>query len=192
MLLLVAGQAVAAAVLLHEAAGADGLLAAAAGEAGLVPAGALVLHLLGAWLKQRERETPEGPSERLQFGSPPPPPAASWRVEVDEGRSEPRPTWHDGLGAGVAPGRVLAAVALHTHQQAVLGGEGLLHQGAAALDAGEALAVPVALLEGQVLETDRVRTGASAGPQRSKVGLTLLVQPMSSWQTSHLLENRAS
>lgn len=48
-LLLVAGQAVVAGVLLDEAPGADGLLAAVAGEAVLVPAVALVLHLFRAW-----------------------------------------------------------------------------------------------------------------------------------------------
>lgn len=48
-LLLVAGQAVVVAFLLHKAPGADGLLAAAADETLLVPTVAFVLHLLGAW-----------------------------------------------------------------------------------------------------------------------------------------------
>lgn len=56
VLLLVAGQAVVAAVLLHEAPGSNGLLAAVAGEAVLMPAAALVLHLLGSWLEQREKD----------------------------------------------------------------------------------------------------------------------------------------
>lgn len=47
-LLLVAGQAVVAALFVHEAAGSDGLLAALAREAILVPAVAFVLHLLRA------------------------------------------------------------------------------------------------------------------------------------------------
>lgn len=50
--LLVAGQAVVVAVLLHKALGADGLLTAAADETFLMPAVAFVLHLLGAWRKK--------------------------------------------------------------------------------------------------------------------------------------------
>lgn len=52
---LVAGHAVVAGVLLDKVPGAEGLLAALAGEAVLVPAGALVLHLLGACLQQRQK-----------------------------------------------------------------------------------------------------------------------------------------
>lgn len=56
---LIAGQAVVVGVLLDKVPGADGLLAAVAGEAVLMPAVALVLHLLGTWLQQRERNTRE-------------------------------------------------------------------------------------------------------------------------------------
>lgn len=48
-LLLIAGQAVVVAVLLHEAPGADGLLATVAGETVLVPTVALMLNLFRAW-----------------------------------------------------------------------------------------------------------------------------------------------
>lgn len=65
-------------------------------------------------------------------------------------------TWHDGLHAGVALGGVLVAVALDTHQGVVLGGEGPLHQRAAAQAAQETLAVPVPLFVGQILWSRRV------------------------------------
>lgn len=42
-------------------------------------------------------------------------------------------------------------VTVGAEQELVLGGEGLLHQGAAAFGTLEALVVPVALLIGQVL-----------------------------------------
>lgn len=54
-LLLIAAQTVVVGVLQHKVPGADGLLTAVAGEAVLMPAVALVLHLLGAWLRQREK-----------------------------------------------------------------------------------------------------------------------------------------
>lgn len=57
VLLLIAGQAVVVGVLLDKVPGADGLLAAVAGETVLMPAVVLVLHLLGTWLQQRERNT---------------------------------------------------------------------------------------------------------------------------------------
>lgn len=60
-LLLVAGQTVVVAVLLHEAPGADGLLAMVAGEAVLMPTVALMLHLFRAWwvegAERKERES---------------------------------------------------------------------------------------------------------------------------------------
>lgn len=61
--------------------------------------------------------------------------------------------WHDGLQARMAFGGVLAAVALDAHRHVVLGGERPIHQRAAALDAEEALAVPVAVLVGQILQS---------------------------------------
>lgn len=71
-----------------------------------------------------------------------------------------RSTWHDGLHAGVALGRVLVAVALDAHQGVVLGGEGPLHQRAAAQAAQEALAVPVAILVGQLLGSTEGRSAS--------------------------------
>lgn len=46
----------------------------------------------------------------------------------------------------MALGRVLVAVAVGAHQHVILGGKGPIHQRSAALDAEEALAVPVAVL----------------------------------------------
>lgn len=60
-------------------------------------------------------------------------------------------TWHDRLLAGGALGRVVVGVALCAQHQIILGGEGLLHQGSAALAAREAFLVPVTVLVGQVL-----------------------------------------
>lgn len=62
-LLLVAGQAVVVAFLLHKAPGADGLLAMVAGEAILMPTVALMLHLLRAWWEGAERKGGEGGEE---------------------------------------------------------------------------------------------------------------------------------
>lgn len=62
-------------------------------------------------------------------------------------------TWHDGLHASVALGRVLVAVALDAHQHVVLGGKRPLHQRTAAFDAQEAFAVPVAIFVGQILQS---------------------------------------
>lgn len=103
-------------------------------------------------------------------------------------------TWHDGLHARVALGRVLVAVALHAHQRVVLGGERPVHQRAAALEAQEAFAVPVALFKGQILQSHRssVQPSAQDDQTRPPLGFTLLVQLMSSWQTSHLLEKCSS
>lgn len=60
-------------------------------------------------------------------------------------------SWHDGLQACMALGRVLIAVAFSAHQQVVLGGKRPIHQRSAALDAEEALTVPVAVLIRQIL-----------------------------------------
>lgn len=68
-----------------------------------------------------------------------------------------RTTWHDGLQTRVALGRILVAVALHAHQHVLLGGEGPVHQRAAAHDAEEAVAVPVALLVRQILQSQQDR-----------------------------------
>lgn len=56
----------------------------------------------------------------------------------------------------MALGRVLVAVALGAHRHVVLGGEGPIHQRSLALDAEEAFAVPVAVLVGQILQTERL------------------------------------
>lgn len=57
-------------------------------------------------------------------------------------------TWHDGLPALLAAGRVLVGIAVGAQQLVLLGGEGLVHQRAAALRAAEAALVPVTLLVG--------------------------------------------
>lgn len=57
----------------------------------------------------------------------------------------------------MALGRVLVAVALDAHQHVFLGGKRPLHQRAAAFDAQEAFAVPVALFVGHILQSHRYR-----------------------------------
>lgn len=52
----------------------------------------------------------------------------------------------------MAFGRVLVAVALDAHQHVVFGGKRPVHQRLAAFDAQEAFAVPVTVLEGQILQ----------------------------------------
>lgn len=60
-------------------------------------------------------------------------------------------TWHDGLLAFLALGRVLVGVAVGAQQLLLLGGEGLVHQRASTSGAMEAAFVPVPVLVGQVL-----------------------------------------
>lgn len=62
-------------------------------------------------------------------------------------------TWHDGLQTCVALGRILVAVALNAHQHVLLGGKGPIDQRAAAFDAEEAVAVPVAVFVRQILQS---------------------------------------
>lgn len=62
------------------------------------------------------------------------------------------PTWHDGFLALVALGRILIGVALGAQELVILGGEGLVHQRALALEALEAVLMPVAVLVGQILQ----------------------------------------
>lgn len=76
-------------------------------------------------------------------------------------------TWHDGLLAFLALGRVLVGIAVGAQQLLPLGGEGLVHQRAAASGAMEAAFVPVPVLVGQVLESQthsqrRNRKGGAA------------------------------
>lgn len=59
-------------------------------------------------------------------------------------------TWHDGLLAFLALGRVLVGIAVGAQQLLLLGGEGLVHQRAPALGAVEAAFMPVPVLVGQV------------------------------------------
>lgn len=58
----------------------------------------------------------------------------------------------------MALGGILIGVALRAEELFILGGEGLINQGALALEALEAFLVPVAVLVGQILnnstETD--------------------------------------
>lgn len=60
-------------------------------------------------------------------------------------------TWHDGLLASLALGRVLVGIAVGAQQLLLLGGKGLVHQRAPAPGAVEAAFVPVPVLVGQVL-----------------------------------------
>lgn len=60
-------------------------------------------------------------------------------------------TWHDGLLAFLALGRVLVGVAVGAEQLLLLGGEGLVHQRVPASGAMETAFVPVPVLVGQVL-----------------------------------------
>lgn len=62
-------------------------------------------------------------------------------------------TWHDGFLAVVALGGILIGVALGAEELLILGGEGLVHQRALALEALEAVLVPVAVLVGQILQS---------------------------------------
>lgn len=64
-------------------------------------------------------------------------------------------TWHYGFLALVALGGILVGVALSTEELLILGGEGLVHQGALALEALETVLMPVAVLVGQVLQEHR-------------------------------------
>lgn len=61
------------------------------------------------------------------------------------------PTWHDGFLALMALGGILIGVALSAEELLILGGEGLVHQRALALEAHEAVLVPVTVLVGQIL-----------------------------------------
>lgn len=58
----------------------------------------------------------------------------------------------------MALGRVLVAVALGAHQHVVLGGERPIHQRSFARTAEEALAVPVAVLVRQILQSQRKKS----------------------------------
>lgn len=61
-------------------------------------------------------------------------------------------TWHDGFLALVALGGILVGVALSAQELLILGGEGLVHQRALALEAHETVLVPVTVLVGQILQ----------------------------------------
>ena len=55
-------------------------------------------------------------------------------------------TWHDGFLALVALGGILIGVALSAEELFILGGKGLVHQRALALEAHETLLMPVTVL----------------------------------------------
>lgn len=67
-------------------------------------------------------------------------------------------TWHDGLLALLALGRVLLGVAVRAEQLVLLGSEGLIHQRALAPRAVETGLMPVSVLIGQVLQTQTHET----------------------------------
>lgn len=64
-------------------------------------------------------------------------------------------TRHYGFLALVALGGILIGVALSAEELLILGGEGLVHQGAFALEALKAVLMPVAVLVGQILPEHR-------------------------------------
>lgn len=72
-------------------------------------------------------------------------------------------TWHYGFLALVALGGILVGVALSTEELLILGGEGLVHQGAFALEAFETVLMPVTVLVGQILQEHR-RDTSRLGP----------------------------
>lgn len=55
----------------------------------------------------------------------------------------------------MALGGILVGVALSTEELLIFGGEGLVHQGAFALEALETVLMPVAVLVGQILQEHR-------------------------------------
>lgn len=61
------------------------------------------------------------------------------------------PTWHDGFLALMALGGILIRVALSAEELLILGGEGLVHQRALALETLETFLMPVTVLVGQIL-----------------------------------------
>lgn len=65
-------------------------------------------------------------------------------------------TWHDGFLAVIALGGVLVGVALCAEELLILGGKGLVHQRALALEALEAVLMPVAILVGQILQVQQM------------------------------------
>lgn len=73
-------------------------------------------------------------------------------------------TWHYGFLALVALGGILVGVALSTEELVILGGEGLVHQGAFALEAFETVLMPVAVLVGQILQAHRRDTSRLIPP----------------------------
>lgn len=108
-------------------------------------------------------------------------------------------TWHDGLQACMALGRVLVAVAVSAHQHVVFGGKRPIHQRALTLGTEEAVTVPVALLVRQILQSqsemgdDHMQTLICCKVNsRKQLSLTLLVHPISCLQSSQLLEKTAS
>lgn len=96
----------------------------------------------------------------------------------------------------MALGGILIGVALSTEQLLILGGEGLVHQGALALEALETVLVPVTILVGQILQGQQMVT---SGPlDRDGFNIfkraqpTLQLQPMGFLQSSQVLEYRLS
>lgn len=105
-------------------------------------------------------------------------------------------TWHDGFLALVALGGVLIGVALSTEELLILGGEGLVHQGALALEALETVLMPVAVLVGQILQKQQRNTSGLVDLGSFIIleyaQLTLELQPMGFLQSSQVLEYRLS
>lgn len=72
-------------------------------------------------------------------------------------------TWHDGFLAVVALGGILIGIALSAEELLILSGEGLVHQRALALEAHEAVLMPVAVLVGQILQAQQSDTQNPVG-----------------------------
>lgn len=81
-------------------------------------------------------------------------------------------TWHDGLLAFLALGRVLVRVAVRAEQLVLLCSEGLVHQRVLAPRAVEAGLMPVPVLVGQVLQMQTTRDSQGAGGDLELLCLT--------------------
>lgn len=96
----------------------------------------------------------------------------------------------------MALGGILIGVALSTEELLILGGEGLVHQRALALEALETVLMPVAVLVGQILREQQRDTSGRVDLDGFIIleyaQLTLELQPMGFLQSSQVLEYRLS
>lgn len=91
---------------------------------------------------------------------------------------------------------ILIGVALGAEELLILGGEGLVHQRALALEALEAVLVPVAVLVGQILRVQQTDTQNWFSKLLFNLcfvtSLTLELQPIGFLHSSQVLEYRLS